>query len=97
MNAKFISECPDCLSIIKRGQEIKWEKGKTARHAKCPNTLVTSVYIKPPKGEMDTGDWTGKDGMQLLINYLKQLKTEYKNLPDAEWPLFHANVKFWNA
>jgi len=35
IRAKFASTCPVCNMIIKEGEEIEWEPGKTAVHAEC--------------------------------------------------------------
>ena len=51
ITAKHPGQCAACGGAISAGESIEWEKGKKARHAKCPaaGTVLNAAY--QPKGE----------------------------------------------
>ena len=49
ITAKFNSRCPRCGQFISTGDEIEWERGKKATHAKCAATSSVKTGGGPKK------------------------------------------------
>lgn len=86
IKARFGSKCPKCGQTINVGDEINWEKGQKATHAKCPTKAEKAQYDFPTV-KISGGSGYGCNGWtvgQVVKNMETRRREQGEVLPGEE-------------